>query len=190
LLSTCDYAQGGSIDTIKWNEFKKPDIPINFIYPNFFTEDFSTDLKLYNGVKFLFVDRSETFIAKDSSVYHFEYSSDFTIILSNRNSSEIADDFGYTIEDEKWYDSYTFESPAPESVEEYNFKNWKGYYNVISASVYFVEGGAFSAGADDDRYVLMRRIDPQNVLYVFANGFCFDYGGEVLKRICDSIIIK
>ena len=201
LLISANYSQ--VIDTTKWNTKYIDSLGISFEYPTYFEIDsfYYGDTEpeeiIITRLEYMYYEEygkaSEYQNDPDTTrLLYIEYPTYLVLMLSNKSFSEIGNENEYTIKDSLWYDTEMLEDGwSDEPAKEYKFENWNGYRATSPARIYLAGGGGcLTAAGEEQRIILMKRIDEDKNIFAIAKGFDFPEGGTILQMICKSILIK
>lgn len=191
------------VDTTKWNAKYIDSLGLSFAYPSYFEiDDFNYGDKQPGEIIFArlefeyYVEYGKASEYQDdpdtTRLLYIEYPTSLVLMLSKKSFSEIGNENEYTIKDSLWYDTEMLEDGwSDEPAKEYKFENWKGYRATSPARIYLAGGGGcLTAAGEEQRIILMKRIDEDKNIFAIATGFDFPEGGTILQMICKSISIK
>jgi hypothetical protein len=200
-INNTNYSQ--VVDTTKWNAKYIDSLGISFEYPSYFELD-NFDYGDTQPGEIIFAQlvyeyyveygkASEYMNDPDTTrLLYIDYPTSLALLITDKSIEEIGRENEYTVKDSLWYDTKMLEDGwSDEPAKEYKFEKWKGYISTTPARIYFAGGGGcLTAAGEEQRIILMKRINADKKIFAIASGFDFPEGGTILQMICKSISIK
>jgi hypothetical protein len=123
-----------------------------------------------------------------------EYPSGLTILLCNKNFSQIANESGFYEKNGFWYgdsnyipvdkDYYDFEQYAGYAI---HFDDWFGIKAIYQTRISKKGGGFWTAAGERYKFILYKKIASDKFLLANGYGFDFPQADKILIKICKSI---
>jgi hypothetical protein len=188
LLLPFAITEAQSIDSTQWINGANDSLGISFIYPSYFKINTSKHSRRTKNVTYLEYLRysPEEVRVNPIEIIYLELYSTLKIYLSDLTFDKIAEENNFIRKGDKWFDN---ENPYEEPADTFYFSNWKGLSSIRNTSIGIKGGGTWTSAADKEVLLLIKEIGNNKSIVCFASGFDFPSAKDILKKICNSIIV-